>query len=61
MRYLYLDGMLKLIVANKFVRKQKLSGACKEKFKLQFCNLEHLGLGNLANFTIFRYLLTIFD
>ena len=33
----------------------------REHFKLQFCNLKHLGLGTLANFTIFRYLLTIFD
>ena len=33
----------------------------REHFKLQFCTLENLGLGTLPNFTIFRYLLTIFD
>ena len=32
-----------------------------EHFKLQLCNLEHLGLGTLPNFTIFRYLFIIFD
>ena len=33
---------------------------CEKKFKLYFCNLDQLGLGILANLTIFRYLLTIF-